>query len=363
MELFKDKYTHALIDRTGEWLHQFYPKLDRQQFRELVFAEGWGELEFKGRIRRITSALTEVLPDNYEEALHVIEQAAPQMRGVEYLFVPDFIEVNGLAPENYELSMKYLTLFTPYSSSEFAVRPFIERYPIETMKRMMEWTGSPNEHIRRLASEGSRPRLPWGSKLRGFITDPTPVLPILHELKQDESLYVRKSVANHLNDISKDHPELVLDLASSWYGQHEHTDWIVRHASRSLLKKGHPKALSLFGYVEQGATHIEHLQLARDTVAIGEDLHFSFDVVNESGQSQMLRIEYEIGYMKANGKQAPKRFKCSDKTFPTGRTKVATKQSFKVITTRKHYAGLHTLTIVVNGQPAATATFVLEQTE
>ncbi|WP_440116285.1 DNA alkylation repair protein [Paenibacillus sp. QZ-Y1] len=360
MELIKDKYTPALIDRTGELLHQFYPQLDTQQFNELVFAEGWGQLEFKARIRRITLALGEVLPDNYEESLQIIEQAAPQMRGVEYLFVPDFIEVYGLAPENYELSMKYLTVFTPYSSSEFAVRPFIERYPIETMKRMMEWTGSSSEHIRRLASEGSRPRLPWGSKLREFITDPTPVIPILHQLKQDESLYVRKSVANHLNDISKDHPELVLDLTSSWYGQHTHTDWIVRHASRSLLKKGHPKALSLFGYVEQDATHIEHLQLAQDTLAIGEDLHFSFDVVNESGQSQMLRIEYEIGYMKANGKQAPKRFKCSDKTYATGRTKVTTKQSFKVITTRKYYTGLHTLTIVVNGQPTATTTFVLE---
>lgn len=167
-------------------------------------------------------------------------------------------------------------------------------------------------------------------------------------------------MANHLNDISKDHPELVMDLATTWYGQHTHTDWIVRHASRSLLKKGHRKALSLFGYNEQDAIHIEQLQLAHDTVAIGEDLHFSFDVVNESGESQMLRIEYEMGYMKANGKQAPKRFKCSDKMYPPGRTKVATKQSFKVITTRKYYAGLHTLTIVVNGKEAAMTSFVLE---
>ncbi|PQP83424.1 DNA alkylation repair protein [Paenibacillus sp. PCH8] len=360
MELFKDKYTPTLINRTGKLLRQFYPVLDAQRFHDLVFAEGWEHLEFKGRIRRITLALTEVLPDNYEEALHIIGQAASQMRGVEYLFVPDFIEVNGLDPADYELSMKYLTVFTPYSSSEFAVRPFIERYPIATMKHMMEWAGNDNEHIRRLASEGSRPRLPWGAKLRSFITDPTPVLPILHALKQDESLYVRKSVANHLNDISKDHPELVLDLATTWYGQHQHTDWIVRHASRSLLKKGHPQALQLFGYNEQEAIHIERLQLAQDTVAIGEDLYFSFDVVNESGQSQMLRIEYEIGYMKANGKQAPKRFKCSDKMYPTGQTKVATKQSFKVITTRTYYAGLHTLTIVVNGKETATASFVVD---
>ncbi|WP_339181900.1 DNA alkylation repair protein [Paenibacillus sp. FSL R5-0701] len=360
MELIKDKYTPALIDRTGEQMRQFYPKLDTQQFHELVFAEGWEQLEFKARIRRITLALTQVLPDNYEEALHIIEQAAPTMRGVEYLFVPDFIEVNGLDPEDYELSMKYLTLFTPYSSSEFAVRPFIELYPIQTMKHMMAWAESNNEHIRRLASEGSRPRLPWGAKLQNFITDPTPVLPILHALKQDESLYVRKSVANHLNDISKDHPELVMDLATTWYGQHVHTDWIVRHASRSLLKKGHSKALSLFGYNEQDSIHIEQLQLVQDTISIGEDLHFSFDVVNESGESQMLRIEYEMGYMKANGKQAPKRFKCSDKMYPTDRTKVATKQSFKIITTRKYYAGLHTLTIVVNGKEAATTSFVLE---
>ncbi|MEY8743717.1 DNA alkylation repair protein [Bacillales bacterium AN1005] len=360
MELFKDKYTPALIEHTGKLLHQFHPPLDTQRFRDLVFAEGWDTLEFKGRIRRITLSLTEVLPDRYEEALQIIEQAAPDMRGVEYLFVPDYIEVNGLEPEHYALSMKYLTVFTPYSSSEFAVRPFIERYPIETMKHLMEGTGSSNEHIRRLASEGSRPRLPWGSKLRSLVSDPSPALPILHALKQDESLYVRKSVANHLNDISKDHPDLVLDLASTWYGQHEHTDWIVRHACRSLLKQGHVQALRLFGYLEQDAIHIEHLTLAQETVAIGEELHFSFDVVNESGEAQMLRIEYEMGYMKANGKQAPKRFKCSDKVYPPGRTRVTTKQSFKVITTRKYYAGLHTLTIIVNGVETAAASFVVE---
>ncbi|WP_145335783.1 DNA alkylation repair protein [Paenibacillus xylanexedens] len=359
MELFKDKYTPALIDRTADQLHQFYPELQTQQFRELVFAEGWEALEFKARIRRITESLTHVLPADYEQALHILEQAAPQLRGVEYLFVPDFIEVNGLAPENYELSMKYLAVFTPYSSSEFAVRPFIQLYPLKTLKQLMEWTESNDEHIRRLASEGSRPRLPWGAKLGDLIVDPTPTLPILHALRQDESLYVRKSVANHLNDISKDHPDLVLDLAQAWYGQNAHTDWIIRHASRSLLKKGHPVALSLFGYHKQEAVHIENLKLDRDQIATGEDLHFSFDVVNTSGEPQMLRLEYEIGYMKANGKQAPKRFKCSDKMYANGRSTVNTKQSFKLITTRKYYAGLHTLTIVVNGQNTESVSFVL----
>lgn len=359
MELFKDKYTPALIERTGMLLKQFAPALDQHRFRDLVFAEGWDELEFKGRIRRVALSMTEVLPGDYAEALHVLEQAAPRLRGVECLFVPDFIEVNGLAPEHYELSMQYLATFTPYSSSEFAVRPFIEKYPEETLKRMLEWTSSADEHVRRLASEGSRPRLPWGSKLRSLIADPAPALPILNALKQDESLYVRKSVANHLNDISKDHPDLVLALAADWHGKHPHTDWIVRHACRSLLKKGHPKALALFGYHEQEAVRIEQLQLAKDSIAVGDELHFSFHVLNDSGQPQMLRIEYEIGYMKANGKQAPKRFKCSDKSYSSGTTRVATKQSFKVITTRVYYPGEHTLTILVNGQPAASTTFTL----
>lgn len=360
MELFKDKYTPALIDRTGDQLRLFYPEFETQHFKELVFAEGWEALEFKARIRRITESLTRVLPADYEKALHILEQAAPQLRGVEYLFVPDFIEVNGLAPERYELSMRYLTVFTPYSSSEFAVRPFIQRYPNQTIKYLMEWTESHDEHIRRLASEGSRPRLPWGAKLGEFIVDPTPVLPILYALRQDDSLYVRKSVANHLNDISKDHPDLVLDLAQVWQGQHPHTDWIIRHASRSLLKKGHPAALSLFGYHKQEAVHIENLKLEQDQLVTGEDLYFSFDVVNHSGEPQMLRIEYEIGYMKANGKQAPKRFKCSDKMYPEGRSTVRTKQSFKRITTRKYYAGLHSLTIVVNGQETESVSFVLK---
>lgn len=358
-ESLKDLFSTSFIESFAGKVQEKYPAFHIERFKSLVHDEVWESEEFKQRIRHITLALTKTLPPLYEEALNILYEVAPDCRGIEHLFIPDFVEVNGL--EEFERSMQALEFFTQFTTAEFAVRPFIIREQDKMVAQMTEWAQSDNEHVRRLASEGCRPRLPWGQQLPELIRDPRPVLPILTLLKEDKSLYVRKSVANHLNDISKDHPELVLDLAVRWYGNHPLTDWIVRHALRTLLRRGDVRALAVFGYEElEENMEVTELQLKRPVISVGEDLEFSFTVLNGGNQPRSLRIDYEIGYMKANGKQAPKRYKCSDKTYTPGEHKVAKRQSFKVISTRRFYPGEHRLDILVNGKRMASVSFVLE---
>ncbi|MEK3733238.1 DNA alkylation repair protein [Paenibacillus sp. FSL M8-0334] len=363
-ETLKGLYSSALLSDVAEQLKQAYPAFDSNQFMQLIQDEAWEQEEFKQRIRHIAQALTDTLPSAYREALDILKQVAPHFRGVEYLFFADYVELNGL--EDFEASMQALEVFTVYCTAEFAVRPFIMRDQERMLIQMKAWALSDNEHLRRLASEGSRPRLPWAPQLPALIADPKPVLPILAQLKEDPSLYVRKSVANHLNDISKDHPELVLDIAAEWYGHHPLTDWIVRHALRTLLRRGDVRALSIFGYEELDelpGLEITDLRLKRTVIAVGEELEFSFRVVNETGEPRQLRIDYEIDYMKQSGKHAPKRYKCSDKVYEAGSWAVEKRQSFKIISTRRFYAGAHRLHIVVNGKRLASADFVLEGAE
>lgn len=359
-ETLKDLFSASFVRSFADKVKEKYPAFDKERFHSLVHDEKWESEEFKQRIRHIAHALTETLPPSYEEALAVLYDVAPECRGLEHLFIPDFVEINGMA--DFERSMQALEFFTTFSSAEFAVRPFIIQDQDQMMIQMIEWAKSDSEHVRRLASEGSRPRLPWGQQLPELIKDPAPVLPILTLLKEDPSLYVRKSVANHLNDISKDHPELVLDLAAEWYGNHPHTDWIVRHGLRTLLRRGDIRALAVFGYenLEENIVEVIGLHLESDVISVGEDLLFSFTLLNGSDQGRSLRIDYEIGYMKANGKRAPKRYKCSDKMYAPGRHHVKKKQSFKVISTRRFYPGEHSLDILVNGKRMASVSFELK---
>lgn len=363
-ETLKDLYTAELLKAVAGRIGEVYNEFDEGRFLGLIHNEAWEQEEFKQRVRHIAMALTEVLPGSYPKAVAILTQAAPFFRGVEYIFFPDYVELNGL--DQWETSMEALEVFTHYSTAEFAVRPFVIRDQERMLAQMAAWAESDDEHLRRLASEGIRPRLPWASQLPSLIRDPRPALPILERLKEDPSLYVRKSVGNHLNDISKDHPELVLELATNWYGKHPLTDWIVRHALRSLLRKGDIRALAIFGYQELEeleGIEVRELKIKRPLIAVGEELEFSFQVVNDMGSPVSLRIDYEIDYMKASGKLAPKRYKCSDKRYAPGSWTVEKKQSFKLISTRRFYSGDHRLHIIVNGKRLASMDFVLEGAE
>ncbi|AZN39432.1 DNA alkylation repair protein [Paenibacillus albus] len=344
----------------------------QEDFIQLVMGDGWEALELKGRMRRITHALGATLPASYPEALGVLLAIHEQCAGFPYLFFPDFVEVYGLEEQHHERSLNALERFTAQSSAEFAIRPFLLQAPERTLARMLEWALSPNEHVRRLASEGCRPRLPWAPALTMYKKDPSPIVPLLELLKCDPSLYVRKSVANNLNDIAKDHPAIVIEIAKRWSGHHQWTDWIVRHGCRSLIKAADPEIMALFGYEEHKADaegFVEHaaLQALSQEVRIGEESELRYEVkLRQSPSTELLRLRVELGvfYVKSGGKVSEKRFLVTDKKAAPGTSFGGMKKlSWKDLSTRKHYEGLHRLTLVVNGLTVAETSIMVSQLE
>jgi 3-methyladenine DNA glycosylase AlkC len=356
-EPLKNMYTPAFFEQFANKIKVVYPLFKIDRFIKLIYDDQWDQRELKQRIRHITYCLGQTLPPSYEEALEILGLIADDCQGFPYLFFPDFIELYGL--EHYEPSIRHLEIFTQYSSAEFAIRPFIVRYPEQMMAQMLLWTKHHDPHVRRLASEGCRPRLPWGMALSKFKADPAPILPILRALREDSSEYVRKSVANNLNDITKDHPLLVLSIAQEWYGSHPGTNWIVKHACRTLLKQGYPEALALFGFEKLSAIVVHNLALSPTEITMGQDLTFSFTIQNNSTERQKIRLEYGIDFVKANGSRTCKIFKISEKDIGLGELQVTKTHRWREITTRVHYAGEHRLSIRINGVELAEGLFNL----
>ncbi|GGE54939.1 DNA alkylation repair protein [Priestia taiwanensis] len=358
-EALKDIYDVEFVGKLAKEIQCVYEEFDEKGFIQSIFVDDWEEKALKSRMRHITTCLHTFLPSDYEEAIGILKKVAPQLANdsLASIIFPDFVEVYGL--DKWDVSIPALEWFTQYSTSEYGVRPFIQQDPERMVAQMLEWSEHPNHHVRRLASEGIRPRLPWGMALGEFKANPLPILPIVERLKEDESLYVRKSVANNLNDISKDHPELILNLAKEWLGKHPDTDWIVKHACRGLLKKGHPEALALFGFHGTLAVHVENFTVDKMTLSIGEKIAFSFHVKGE--ESTKVRIEYAVDFVKENGNRSRRVFKVSENILSAGDMLSYHKShSFKDLTTRKHYNGMHTLSILINGEEKASLDFHLE---
>ncbi|RYZ72670.1 MAG: hypothetical protein EOP05_10765 [Proteobacteria bacterium] len=246
------------------------------------------------------------------------------------------------------------------------MRPFLNADPKTTLAYLLKASVDKNVHIRRWSSEGSRPRLPWGERLNEFIKKPESTLPILENLKYDDELYVRKSVANHLNDIAKDHPDFVVKILKRWQQEvpTEHKpkiDWITRHALRVLIKNGHAGALALVGVSSNAAIEIKALKVSPTTLQFGESLRFSFEIQSTARKAQKLVIDYVIHFVKASGKTAPKVFKL--KTFslgPNEKLKIEKSHAVRKITTRDYFPGKHTLALQINGKVVAQKNWTLE---
>ncbi|WP_405115163.1 hypothetical protein MHH28_12055 [Paenibacillus sp. FSL K6-1217] len=364
-EPLKAMYNQEFLRSLGMKIQSVYGSFEPDRFVLAAMKEPWEELELKARMRRITETLGSFLPPAYEDALKILYAIDQECVGFPYLFFPDFVEVYGGSGEHWELSMEALERFTPKSSAEFAVRPFMLRDPQAMMAQMLVWADHPDEHVRRLASEGSRPRLPWGQALPVFKRDPSPLLPLLEKLKADPSLYVRKSVANNLNDIAKDHPDIVIATARRWLGNNVNTDWIVRHGCRSLIRKADPEIMELFGYApeESGAPLVSTAVLAATpaVLRIGEQGELQYALTIREGGPVRIRIEYGINFVKAGGKTSRKLFLLSDKTVPGGTRLSGTRtHRWANLTTRRHYPGEHTLMLLVNGRAVAGTSLLLE---
>jgi 3-methyladenine DNA glycosylase AlkC len=219
------------------------------------------------------------------------------------------------------------------------------------MNQMLTWSKHKHWAVRRLSSEGCRPRLPWHVALPNLKENPTPIIPILENLKNDTSEIVRKSVANNLNDIAKDSPETVINLAKKWQGESKNTDWVIKHGCRTLLKQGNAEVMKIFGFdTTIKNISIQNFQILTPKVKIGKSLEFDFELLNNNKKKAKIRLEYGIYYQKANGTLSKKVYKISEKEYAGNSiTQITRKQSFRVITTRVFHLGLHQISIIING--------------
>ncbi|HBX38749.1 MAG TPA: DNA alkylation repair protein, partial [Pseudohongiella sp.] len=245
--------------------------------------------------------------------------------------------------------------------SEFSIRPFLQQFPEQTLKVLRGWTEDSSEHVRRLVSEGTRPRLPWASRLPEFQKDPRPVLELLELLKDDPSLYVRRSVANNLNDIGKDNPDHLFETAERWLrNASPDREWIISHALRVAIKNGEPRALQLIGFGNKPQVSLSDITITPEVVAEGESLEFKVTVSSKTRDSQSLLIDFVVHYLKANGSSRGKVFKLTRMELDGEQSVTVGKRiSLKPMTTRKHYAGEHRLELLINGTAYPLGSFSL----
>jgi 3-methyladenine DNA glycosylase AlkC len=335
-------------------IQSVYPAFDEEAFLRGVFDESWPDRALMNRMRHVTTVLHDGLPADYRQAAALLIEASPNLSGGGFIdIVPcDYAAVYGL--DDLETSIPLLEESTKLTSAEFAVRPFIEKYPGPMMAQMLVWADHEHHGVRRLASEGCRPRLPWGIRLHDLIDDPAPILPILEKLKHDPSESVRRSAANNLNDISKDNPDVVLDLLRRWNAAEaddQEIGWITTHSLRTLVKAGDVEALELLGYPADPRIVVRDVQVEPERVAIGNHVTLSYELESTGQIDQKLMVDYVVYLMRANGRQTAKVFKHKKITIKPGQVlRIEKKQSFRPVTTRKYYPGTQAIAPQINGR-------------
>lgn len=311
------------------------------------------------RLRQTAEALRGALTCDFARSVALLRELAPRIgHGFASIVLSEFVALYGRA--DFDRSMVALHYFTRFGSAEFAIRHFLADDFERTLDVMRGWALDDNEHVRRLASEGARPRLPWSFQLKSLIADPSPTLPILELLKSDPSLYVRKSVANHLNDISKDNAELLLERLAGWDMADSNTAWIVRHALRTLIKKGDPKALALIGTTGRPEVDVAAFAVTPASIALGGRIALRTSIVSTAVKPQQLVVDYAVHYVKKAGGTSKKVFKLKQITLPpAARKELEISQAVRDFTTRKHYPGHHRVELIVNGETVAEGGFEL----
>jgi 3-methyladenine DNA glycosylase AlkC len=334
------------------------PRFDRAAFLDAA-SQGLNALSIMERVRHIADALRTALPDDYAAAVTIVRAMAPRLtHGFQAVAVTEFVARHGL--DDVALSMEALADLTRFGTAEFAIRPFMAQDATRTLAVMLAWSGHEDEHVRRLASEGSRPRLPWAGRVPALKADPTLATPILEALKHDPSVYVRKSVANHLNDIAKDRPDWLVDRLASWPTDDARTVWIIRHALRTLIKQGDPRALALIGVGHGAAVEMSGLSVTPGTVRLGDTIMIAAEVRSTSAEAQRLVVDYRLHYARAGGKSAAKVFKLRTFDLGPGETvALSIRQTIKDFSTRRHHPGTHEVELIVNGKTMAHAAFDL----
>jgi len=330
--------------------------------------DGYEALDITPRGWKIAEALRRHLPPNYEEAVEIlIASLGPKLEKTEnfgmepFLYLPHVCFVAKYGLDHFEASMNAQYELTQRFSAEFSIRPFLERYLDATLARLEKWAHDESPHVRRLVSEGTRPRLPWAPRLRMFQKDPRPVLALLELLKDDPELYVRRSVANNLNDIGKDHPSLLVETAREWMrNATEERRWLIRHALRSAVKRADPGVLETLGFGDEANVSIGKVSITPRRPRIGDSVEITFEITNTGSARQRALVDLRVHFVKANGKTGAKVFKLKTFEFDPKETVQLRKIiALTEMTTRKHYAGRHRIDVVLNGRAKPLGEFNL----
>ncbi len=360
--LLKEIYSEKFLQNLSKIILPLDVNFNEKNFLKIL--KDFDKQELKQRMRSISISLEKNLSgQTYQSKAIVLKHAVgdlprDKMSSLALIVFPDFVEIFGL--DDFDFSMQLLEFLTEFGSSEFAVRQFLKLNKNRSLSFFKAWSRSKNYHVRRLSSEGLRPRLPWGEVLEFFKKDPSEILPILENLKYDESEYVRKSVANNLNDISKDHPQVVLNLMQKWKKEKVH-EGLIKHALRTLLKNGNKVALKIIGISCNNLSEnfvIQSFSLQKEVIKISGDLRFDFVLENHL-QNNKIRLEYVVYFLKQNGAHSKKNFQIITKNFAKGVFNFSKKHSFRDLSTRKHYAGKHLISLVVNGMEVQKLEFNL----
>ncbi|MCL7382509.1 DNA alkylation repair protein [Streptomyces sp. 35G-GA-8] len=352
----------------GDRIRAVHPEFDVEGYATEVESRIPGK-ELKDRVLVLTEGLRTRLPADYTHAVPILltilgdELAEGEgMFNSSWFLMPvaRFVEEYGL--DHPDLSLDAIEEITKRHTGEYAIRPYLEHHYAPTMDRVALWAGSPSHNVRRLASEGVRSRLPWARTLTVFVKDPRPVLEILEPLRSDPSEYVRKSVANNLNDISKDAPDIALATALRWLEESPtpETNWIVKHGLRTLVKKGDQQALALLGATGGEHVRVPRLSITPRSVTIGDTLVITFDIENTDERAHNIAIDYVVHHVRKNGRSIPKVFKLTTLELGPGeRRSLEKSHAIKEVQTRRYYAGEHAVDIQVNGLVRATERFDL----
>lgn len=355
-EPLKHFFDRALVERLGASIHSVHPAFARDRFVAQA-SRGLGGLELLDRARHIAAALQAHLPADHEQASAVVRRSlGPPLAGTEtfgmevFFYLPHVLWVAAHGLGHFEASMTLQRELTRRFSAEFSIRAYLERHPEATLARLRTWATDPDPHVRRLVSEGTRPRLPWASRLRAFQRDPAPVLALLELLRDDPEEYVRRSVANNLNDIGKDHPGLLLDTCERWAaGASPARQRLIAHALRSVIKRGDQRAMAVLGFSSRPRARAE-VSFSPARVKIGGTVALRVKVESESPRPQRLVVDLAVFFIKASGEARAKVFKLRNVDLEPGQSvEIGKTLSFRQHTTRTHHPGEHRVQVLLNG--------------
>lgn len=363
-EPLKNHFGPDVPARIARMIEDVHPSFPAKAFLADAL-DGYEALELTPRARHIARALGRHLPRDYERAIEILVASLgpkleePELTGIGvFVYLPHVFFVAERGGEHFKASMRAQYELTQRFSAEYSIRIFLERYPEQTLARLREWAIDPSVHVRRLVSEGTRPRLPWAPRLRAFQDDPRPVLELLELLKDDPELFVRRSVANNLNDIGKDNPAALVETCRRWmHGATPERRWLVRHALRSAVKRGDSDALEILGY-GAATVSVRDVGVSPAVVPIGQSVTLTVELANEGSSTQRLLVDLRVHFVKANGKPSPRVFKLKELELEaSGSTRLTKTISLAQHTTRTHYPGRHRVELLVNGEASEAGSF------